>query len=215
MRLNCSDSIVVPRAPEQVFALIDDFSSTHKWMERRIQPKKCSSGENAVGDFLRCFFRCVTKHDVLAGAIVSRRPSNNLACERAGRNVRIGLDFTMPRQGEGTYLTRTVHVVPTTILARLASPLIRRAWVRHSLSTATELRRHLLAVSGAGRNILIQATDCLVHYEAGGQPSLNGDSVLDDTNDPATARHLRRHSHVAQMSPPRCSAVSPRLCGSC
>jgi carbon monoxide dehydrogenase subunit G len=144
MKLTSRQSIFVPRAPEQVFALIDDLSSTHKWMERCIRVQKYHRGENAVGDPLRCFYQGMTRSDVLAGAIVARRPVANLTCEYAGRHARIGIDFTVRRQGEGTYLTHTIDVVPTTMLARLVSPLIRRALIRHSMDTVVALRRCLL-----------------------------------------------------------------------
>lgn len=145
MKLTSRQSIFVPRAPEQVFALIDDLSSTHKWMERCIRVQRYHQGENAVGDPLRCFYQGMTRDGVLSGAIVARQPASSLACEYAGRHARIGVDFTMRRQGEGTYLTHTVHVVPTTVLARLASPLIRRALVRHATGTVVALRRCLLS----------------------------------------------------------------------
>jgi hypothetical protein len=145
MKLTSCQSIFVPRAPEQVFALIDDLSSTHKWMDRCIRVHKYHRGENAVGDPLRCFYQGMTRDTVLAGAIVARRPVIHLACEYAGRHARIGIDFTMRRQGEGTYLTHTVHVVPTTVVARLVSPLIRRALIRHSTGTVAALRRCLLS----------------------------------------------------------------------
>jgi hypothetical protein len=51
----------------------------------------------------------------------------------------------MRRLREGTYLTHTVGVVPTTLMSRLASPFIRRALIRHSKGTAAGLRRCLLA----------------------------------------------------------------------
>ena len=145
MKLSYHQSIFVPRDPGQVFALIDDFSSMHKWMERCIRVQRYHHGENAVGDPLRCIYQGMTREGVLAGAIVARRPETNLACEYASRSVRIGVDFSMQRHGEGTYLTHTVHVEPTTWLAQLASPFIRRALIRQLAGTVDGLRRCLLA----------------------------------------------------------------------
>jgi len=144
MKLTCCESIFVPRDPGQVFAVIDDFSSMHKWMERCIRVQKYRRGENAVGDPLRCFYQGITRDGVLAGAIVARKPAANLACEYVNRAVRIGFDFSMQAHGEGTYLTHTVHVEPTSLLARLASPFIRRALARQLTGTIDSLRRCLL-----------------------------------------------------------------------
>ncbi|WP_430387322.1 SRPBCC family protein [Dyella sp. 20L07] len=145
MKLSSSQSMFVPREPDQVFALIDDFSSMHKWMERCIRVQKYRRGENAVGDPLRCFYQGITRHGVLSGAIVARSPEESLACVYNGRVTRIGFDIAMRRHGEGTYLTHTVHVESTSVLARLASPFIRRALTRHANGTIAGLRRCLLA----------------------------------------------------------------------
>lgn len=145
MKISTRQSIFVPRAPGHVFALLDDFSSMHKWMERCIRVQKSHRGANAVGDSLRRYYQGVTGDGVLHGAIVSRSPELNLACEYTGRNLRIGIDFTLRRHGEGTYLTHTVQVEPISLLARMAAPWIRRTVVRHAVDTVTGLRRCLLA----------------------------------------------------------------------
>lgn len=98
----------------------------------------------SVGDWFPCFNQDVTNSGVLASAIISRRPWSHRARDYAGRNLPIGFDFTVRRRGAGTPLMDTVPVVPMTMLARLATPFIRRSLVRHSLRTATALRRLLL-----------------------------------------------------------------------
>jgi carbon monoxide dehydrogenase subunit G len=142
-------SVFVPREPGEVFALVDDVSSMHRWLDRCIRVQKYREGENAVGDPLRCVYQGVTRHGVLTGAIVARVPTQTLACTYAGRSMRVALDFSMSPRGEGTYLTHSVQVTPTGWLARLSSPLIHRMLERHMAGTMEGLRRCLLA---AGEN---------------------------------------------------------------
>ncbi|AIF49509.1 SRPBCC family protein [Dyella japonica] len=138
-------SVFVPREPGEVFALVDDVASMHRWLDRCIRVQKYHGGENAVGDALRCVYQGVTRHGVLTGAIVAREPRRSLACEYAGRFIHVALDFSLSPRGEGTYLTHTVQVTPTSWLARWSLPLIRRLLDRHVAGTVHALRRCLLA----------------------------------------------------------------------
>ena len=129
-----------------MFALLDDVSSMHRWLDRCIRVQKYHDGENAVGDALRCVYQGMTRHGVLTGAIVAREPWRSLACEYAGRFVRVAFDFSLLPRGEGTYLTHTVQVTPNSWLARLALPLIHRQLDRHVAGTMHALR-HCLRVT--------------------------------------------------------------------
>ena len=113
-------SVFVPREPGEVFALVDDVSSMHRWLDRCIRVQKYHGGENAVGDALRCVYQGLTRHGVLTGAIVAREPARNLACVYAGRFMRVAFDFSLSPRGEGTYLThfRAGHA------DRLAGPAV-------------------------------------------------------------------------------------------
>lgn len=135
----------VPRDPGEVFALVDDVSSMHRWLDRCIRVQKYHDGENAVGDALRCVYQGVTRHGVLTGAIAARVPTRRLACTYAGRFMRVAVDFSMSPRGGGTYLTHSVRVTPTGWLARMSSPLVHRLLDRHLARTMVGLRRCLLA----------------------------------------------------------------------
>lgn len=141
-------SVFVPREPGEVFALVDDVSSMHRWLDRCIRVQKYHGGENAVGDALRCVYQGLTRHGVLTGAIVAREPARNLACVYAGRFMRVAFDFSLSPRGEGTYLTHSVQVTPIGWLARLWSPFIRRMLERHMAGTMDGLRHCLLAARG-------------------------------------------------------------------
>lgn len=134
----------MPRPPSQVFAVLDDLSGAHQWLESCIRMQKCAQGDNAVGDGLRWFYQGRWRHDVLPGRIVARDPGERLACEYASRHARIGIDFVLRHHGEGTYLTHTLQFAPNGWLGHLAAPWMRRALAQQSSATLVALRRCLL-----------------------------------------------------------------------
>ena len=144
MKISHGQHAFLPRDPAQVFRVIDDFSSTHQWLNRCIRLQRQGEGENRVGDPLKFFYRGVARDGVMAGVIVSRRPLENLSCEYIASRFKVLVDFSMRPHGSGTYLTHTVDVTARSPLARLATPLIRHAVSRHVGDAMTELRAYLL-----------------------------------------------------------------------
>lgn len=134
----------MPRDPALVFKVIDDFSSTHQWLNRCIRLQRSGEGENRVGDPLRFFYQGIARDGVMAGVIVSRRPLENLSCEYVASRFKVLVDFSMRPHGNGTYLTHTIDITPRSPLARLAAPLIRRAVNRQVRDAMSGLRAYLL-----------------------------------------------------------------------
>jgi Polyketide cyclase / dehydrase and lipid transport len=144
MKISHGQHAFLPRDPALVFGVIDDFSSTHQWLNRCIRLHRSGKGENRVGDPLRFFYRGVARDGVVAGVIVSRRPLENLSCEYVASRFKVLVDFSMRPHGNGTYLTHTIDITARSPWARLAAPLIRRAASRHVRDAMSGLRTYLL-----------------------------------------------------------------------
>jgi len=150
MKISHGQDAFLPRDPAQVFRVIDDFSSTHQWLNRCIRLQRSGEGENRVGDPLKFFYQGVARDGVMPGVIVSRRPLENLACEYVARRFKVLVDFSMRPHGNGTYLTHTIDITARSPLARLVAPLIRRAVSRQVREAMTGLRAYLLRSHAIG-----------------------------------------------------------------
>lgn len=147
MLITRTQGAFVPRKPDEVFAVIDDLSSMHRWLDRCIRVQKYHSGENAEGDALRCVYQGLTGHGVMNGSIVVRQPGIVLGCNYFNAVVSVSFDISLIARGEGTYLTHSVRVILVGWLARLSRPLAYRLLDSHVVGTMVGLR-HCLLVAG-------------------------------------------------------------------
>ncbi|TCV97794.1 hypothetical protein EC912_101811 [Luteibacter rhizovicinus] len=136
----------VPRSPEQVFDMLDDFSVTPKWLDRCIRFQKHQPGPNEVGDAVRYVYLDGLRLGVMEGIITARCRAEHLSCQYADRKMTVSIAFRMRPRGPGTYLTHNVDILPKGFLARLMAPLIRRTLSAQTTSAMVRLRDCLLHI---------------------------------------------------------------------
>lgn len=150
MSIHFEHAIDIARSPEDVFALIDDFSQTPGWLSSCEGIEKVTPDANMVGTKLRYLYRDATHHGTMEGQITRRIPGKRLSFEYADKSVAVTADFQLTATAEGTHLVHTIEVTPQTFLARLASPLIRSQLTRQTLAAMEALRsvleRHAEAI---------------------------------------------------------------------
>ncbi|WP_090450229.1 SRPBCC family protein [Dyella sp. OK004] len=143
MSISFEQSMFVPRSPEQVFDVIDDFSVTPRWLERCIRVQKHQPGPNEVGDSLSYVYLDGLRNGVMEGKIIARSRAEYLSCRYTGRKMTVQIAFHMRPHGNGTYLTHCIDIVPRG-LTRLMAPLIRRTLPGQTSTAMARLRSCLL-----------------------------------------------------------------------
>ena len=118
MSIHFSHTIDVGHEPKQVFAVLDDFSQTPKWLDRCTGIEKLTSGPNAVGTKLRYAYR------------------------EGGRSgmMEVSVDFHVTGAAAGSRLTHTIDITPINFLARMFGPFIRRGLPKQTMTAMDRLR---------------------------------------------------------------------------
>ncbi|WP_322022193.1 SRPBCC family protein [Burkholderia sp. BCC1977] len=143
MSIRFAHTIVVEQSPAEVFATLDDFSVTPQWLERCTGIEKAAPGPNAEGQALRYAYRDGRRAGVMDGRIVIRKPGERLVCVYEDRMMRVNVDFRIEAHDGGTRLTHEVEIAPRTWLARLFSPMVRRALPMQTVRAMESLRDYL------------------------------------------------------------------------
>lgn len=143
MSISFEHTIVVSQTPDVVFATLDDFSATPKWLERCTGIQKLEPGPNAVGQTLRYSYRDGRRSGVMDGRIIVHEPGQQMTMAYDDKMMHVTVDFRMAPHASGTQLTHLVLITPKTFFARLFSPLIRRQLPRQTVSAMENLRAYL------------------------------------------------------------------------
>ncbi|MGZ3421550.1 MAG: SRPBCC family protein [Polyangiales bacterium] len=144
MAIRFEHTIQVPVSTEKVFAVLDDVAQTPKWLARCTGIEKTTRGENAVGTKLRYSYKDGGRSGVMDGEITTRKPGERLTFHYLDGMMDVTVDFRMEKSGAATSLTHAIEITPKTFMAKLFSPLIRRALPKQTI-TAMETLRGLLA----------------------------------------------------------------------
>jgi hypothetical protein len=147
MSIHFEHTIVVPQSPDIVFATLDDFSVTPRWLERCTGIEKLEPGPNAEGQLLRYSYRDRGRSGVMDGRIDVRQRGKRLVIVYVDKMMQVTVDFRMSQHAGdhagGTDLTHSVTIEPKTFFAWLLSPMIRRQLPRQTIGAMEKLREYL------------------------------------------------------------------------
>ena len=140
MAIHFEHTIDVPQPPAKVFAVLNDFSQTPKWLARCTGIESLTPGENVVGTKLRYSYREGGRTGTMEGQIVERVCNEKLGFHYHDKMMEVGVAFSMQPAGTGTRLTHSIDISPKTFMARLFSPLIRRQLPKQTIGAMENLR---------------------------------------------------------------------------
>jgi carbon monoxide dehydrogenase subunit G len=145
MSIRFEHSIDVACPQERAFALLDDVSSTPKWLARCTGIEKLTPGANAVGTKLRYAYKDSGRAGTMDGEVTARAPGERLTFRYDDAMMGVIIDFRMEAAGSGTRLTHAIDITPKTFVAKLFSPIIRRQLPKQTVDAMAALRRLLEA----------------------------------------------------------------------
>jgi hypothetical protein len=138
----------VATTPERAFAVIDDLSSTAKWLPPCVSLVKVGDGPNAPGDELRYVYRQGGRQGEMSGKILDRIPGERLLCKYSDRAFDVAVDLRVAATAEGALTTHVIEMFPKTLVGKLMQPLIRVGVGKQTRDAAANLKR-LLETGGA------------------------------------------------------------------
>ena len=140
MSIHFSHTIDVGHEPKAVFAVLDDFAMTPKWLERCTGIEKLSTGPNAVGMKLRYSYKEAGRTGTMDGEIVARIPDERLTFRYGDKMMDVAVDFHVTSAAAGARLTHTIDITPKNVLAKVFAPFIRRGLPRQTITAMESLR---------------------------------------------------------------------------
>jgi len=133
-------AIDVKRTPDRVFAVLDDFAQTPKWVTRCTKLEKVSPGPNAVGDKLKYDYKEGGRSGTMDGEITARTPGEHLSFRYGDKMMDVIVDFKLAKTAEGTHLVHAFEITPKTFMAKLFAPMIRRSLPKQTNDSMETLR---------------------------------------------------------------------------
>jgi len=149
MSIQFQHTIDLPQPPSQVFAVLDDVSQTPKWLVRCTGIEVLSPGPLAPGTKLRYSYREGGRAGTMDGQVTDRTPDENLLFSYDDKMMHVDVHFALAPNNSGTRLTHTIDITPKTFMAKLFSPLIRRALPKQTIDAMKSLRSLLSNLSHA------------------------------------------------------------------
>ena len=144
MSIHFAHTIEVPQPPARVFAVLDDFSQTPKWLARCTGIEALTPGPKAAGTKLRYGYKEGGRTGTMEGEIAARAENERITMKYGDKMMDVSVDFHMVPNGAGTKLTHTIDIVPRTFMSKLFAPMIRKQLPKQTV-TAMESLRDLLA----------------------------------------------------------------------
>ena len=144
MSIHFAHTIEVPQTPDRVFAVLDDFSQTPKWLSRCTGIEALTPGPKAAGTKLRYAYKEGGRSGTMDGEIAARAENERLTMKYGDKMMDVSVDFHMVPNGAGTKLTHTIDIVPRSLMSKLFAPMIRKQLPKQTV-TAMESLRDLLA----------------------------------------------------------------------
>ncbi len=145
MSISFEHAVDIARSPDQVFALIEDFSRTPEWLISCAGIEKLSLGPNAVGTKLRYTLKGAMHSGIMEGQITTYVPNERLSLEYSDRLVSVLADFRLVPSQIGTYLTHQIAITPKTFIVRMLTPLIQLQVPKETMAAMATLRSILEA----------------------------------------------------------------------
>lgn len=145
MPIRCRHAEMIPVAPGQVFALIDDLPATARWLPGCVSLENTSRGPNTPGDILRYVFTQGGRHSEMEGVIAAREPGKRLHCVYTDAAFIVSADMIVEPADGGTLLTNIIEITPRTFLGCLMWPVIRFCLGGQARQATANLRKALLS----------------------------------------------------------------------
>ena len=143
--IHFAHTIEVPQPPARVFAVLDDFSQTPKWLFRCTGIERLTPGPNAAGSKIRYAYKDAGRSGTMDGEIAARVPSQRLTMHYADKNMDVSVDFQMEPVGTGTKLTHTIDLTPLGFFVKLFAGAIRKQVPKQTVAAMESLRQLLAA----------------------------------------------------------------------
>jgi uncharacterized protein YndB with AHSA1/START domain len=145
MSIYFEHAIDIARPPDQVFATIEDFSQTPKWLASCTGIERLSPGPNAVGTKLRYSHKDASHSSIMDGQITALVPNERLSFEYADQLVGAVADFRLSASDTGTHLIHSIDITPKTFFAKMFAPLIRLQLPKQIVAAMEALKTSLEA----------------------------------------------------------------------
>jgi carbon monoxide dehydrogenase subunit G len=140
MSIQFAHTIEVPEPPTRVFAVLDDFSQTPKWLSRCTGIEALTPGPKAAGTKLRYAYKEGGRSGTMDGEIAARAENERLTMHYGDKMMEVSVDFHMVPNGAGTKLTHTIDITPKSFMTRLFAPMIRKQVPKQTVSAMESLR---------------------------------------------------------------------------
>lgn len=147
MSIHFEHEIDIARAPYEVFAALEDFSLTPKWLASCGGIEILTPGPLAVGTQLRYSFQDTAHSGIMEGQIIARVPNERLAFEYADHLVAAIADFRLSPNAIGTHLVHSIEITPKTFMVKMLAPVIRLQIPGQTTAAMEKLRQHLESTS--------------------------------------------------------------------
>jgi carbon monoxide dehydrogenase subunit G len=144
MAIHFAHTIELPQSPDRVFAVLDDFGQTPKWLSRCTGIERLTPGPNATGTRVRYAYKEGGRSGTMDGEIAARAENERITMRYGDKMMDVSVDFHMVPSGAGTKLTHTIDITPRSLTTKLFAPLIRTQLPKQTV-TAMESLRELLA----------------------------------------------------------------------
>lgn len=126
MSIHHEQAVDVRCSPDKAFALLDDFSSTPKWLDGCTHIVTLSTGAHATGTKLRYGYREAGRTGTMDGEVSAYAPNERLAMRYSDAMMEVSVEFRIASAGAGARVTQIIDITPKSLVVKLASPLIRR-----------------------------------------------------------------------------------------
>ena len=134
-------AIDLPQPPQQVFALLDDYSKVPLWLTRCEGVAKQGTGPTSIGDKLRYAYCEGGKHRLMDGVVTAVEQDRLLSYKYFDKMMMVLIDFRMTRNEDGgTHLVHRIEITPHAFLAKLMMPLIRMMLPKQTIDAMENLR---------------------------------------------------------------------------
>ncbi len=144
MSIHFAHTIELPQPPARVFAVLDDFSQTPKWLSRCTGIETLTPGPKAAGTKLRYGYKEAGRTGTMDGELTARAEGERITMHYGDKMMEVSVDFEMAPNGAGTKLTHTIDITPKAFMTKLFAPMIAKQVPKQTV-TAMESLRALLA----------------------------------------------------------------------
>jgi carbon monoxide dehydrogenase subunit G len=140
MSIHFAHTIEVPQPPARVFAVLDDFSQTPKWLSRCTGIETLTPGPKAAGTKLRYGYKEAGRTGTMDGALTARAESERITMHYGDKMMEVSVDFELLPNGAGTKLTHTIDITPKAFMTKLFAPMIAKQVPKQTVAAMESLR---------------------------------------------------------------------------